>query len=116
MTVIENANAEPSISGELEYCASDNFTSLDAGTWSSYQWSNGETSQVIEASEGTYTVTVTNSSDCTGTDEVTVIENDNAEPIISGELEYCASNNTTTLDAGTRVQLQLVEWRNLASH
>ncbi|MEZ4885331.1 MAG: hypothetical protein R3E32_11435 [Chitinophagales bacterium] len=51
MTVIENANAEPSISGELEYCASDNTTTLDAGTWSSYKWSNGETSQVIEASE-----------------------------------------------------------------
>ncbi|MEZ4885335.1 MAG: hypothetical protein R3E32_11455 [Chitinophagales bacterium] len=54
-----------------------------------------KTSQVIEASEGTYTVTVTNSNDCTGTDEVTVIENTNAEPSISGELQYCASDNTT---------------------
>jgi len=100
-TVVENANPNPSISGNLEYCASANFTTLDAGNGTSYKWSNGETTQKIEASEGTYTVTVTNSNGCTGTDEVTVVENANPSPSITGVLEYCASDNFTTLDAGT---------------
>ncbi|MFK7905345.1 MAG: hypothetical protein AB8B69_09485, partial [Chitinophagales bacterium] len=100
VTVVENENANPSISGDLEYCNGEN-TTLDAGTWTSYLWSNDNDNQSIEATAGTYTVTVTNSNGCTGTDQVTVIENDNPTPNITGILEYCASNNTTTLDAGT---------------
>ncbi len=91
---------KPKITGDLEYCASDNTTTLETGHYSSYKWSNGETSQKIEVSEGTYTVTVTNSNGCTGTDEVTVIENENPIPSITGDLEYCTSNNATILDAG----------------
>ena len=100
VSVTEKPSPNPSIVGELEYCATDNSTTLDAGNWTNYLWSNGETTQIIEASEGTYTVTVTNSNDCTSTDEVNVIENVNPSPSISGNLEYCASENSTTLDAG----------------
>ncbi|MGB0931262.1 MAG: T9SS type A sorting domain-containing protein, partial [Chitinophagales bacterium] len=100
VTVIENANPIPNITGNLEYCASDLTTTLDAGTWSTYLWSNEEETQTIDVGEGTYTVTVTDSNGCTGTDQVTVIENANPEPSITGDLEYCASELTTTLDAG----------------
>ena len=101
VTVIKNDNPEPSITGDLKYCASANTTTLDAGSWASYLWSNDEDTQTIDVGEGTYTVTVTDNSGCTGTDEVTVIKNDNPEPSITGDLEYCASDETTSLDAGT---------------
>ncbi len=96
---IENENPVPIIRGILKYCASDHFTTLDAGNWASYQWSNGETSRIIEANAGTYTVTVTNSNDCTGTDEVTVTENANPVPVITGDFAYCRGRQAT-LDAG----------------
>ncbi len=99
-TVTESTNPIPSITGILEYCASDNFTTLDTGDWTTYLWSNDATSGMIEVGEGTYTVTVSNIDGCTGTDEVTVTENVNANPSISGNLEYCTSDNFTTLDAG----------------
>ncbi|MGB0930115.1 MAG: T9SS type A sorting domain-containing protein, partial [Chitinophagales bacterium] len=99
VTVVENSNPNPSISGNLSYCASANFTALDAGRWSTYKWSNGETSQFIEASAGTYTVTVNDSNGCKGTDEVRVIENPNPSPSITGNFAYCRGRQAT-LDAG----------------
>ncbi|MEZ4885277.1 MAG: T9SS type A sorting domain-containing protein [Chitinophagales bacterium] len=79
VTVTELAD-QPSITGNLQYCVSEPFTTLDSGNWTSYKWSTDETSRTIEVSEGTYTVTITNSNGCTGTDEVTVIENENPKP------------------------------------
>ncbi|MFK7907453.1 MAG: right-handed parallel beta-helix repeat-containing protein, partial [Chitinophagales bacterium] len=43
------------ITGDLEYCASDNLTTLDAGSRASYPCSNNEDTQTIEATPGTYT-------------------------------------------------------------
>ncbi|MFK7906421.1 MAG: T9SS type A sorting domain-containing protein, partial [Chitinophagales bacterium] len=100
VTVIENANPEPSITGSLEYCASELTTTLDAGTWTSYLWSNDQATHSTDVGEGTYTVTVTDSNGCTGTDQVTVIENANPQPKIGGELSYCRGREAT-LDAGT---------------
>ncbi|MFK7906613.1 MAG: T9SS type A sorting domain-containing protein [Chitinophagales bacterium] len=108
VTVTENESPSPSINGDLEYCASDNFTTLDAGIWTSYKWSNGETTQMIEATKGTYTVTVSNSNDCTGTNEVKVIENENPSPAITGTFDYCRGRQAT-LDAGTWTNYQ---WSN----
>ena len=89
------------IKGDIEYCASEEKTTLDAaGNWSSYQWSNNATTQTIEVIEGTYAVTVTDIEGFTATDEVTVIQHANPVPAITGELEYCAADLTTTLDVG----------------
>ena len=55
-----------SISGALTYCAGSS-TTLDAGSFVSYLWSNGETTQTISATAGNYTVTVTDSNGCSNT-------------------------------------------------
>ena len=93
-----------SIEGDSEYCASDNHTILNAvgegDNWTEYLWSNDETTQMIEATEGTYTVTATDSEGLTATAKVTVIQNENPIPSITGDLEYCPSDLTTTVDAG----------------
>ncbi len=89
-----------SIVGDLEYCASDSYTTLDAGTGTEYMWSNSAVSQTIEASEGTYAVTVTDADGCTATGSASVTENANPMPSVSGDLGHC-NGESTTLDAGT---------------
>ncbi len=81
-----------SIGGDLEYCASEEHTTLDAGTGTSYIWSNSAASQTIEANGGTYAVTVTDSDGCTATGSVSVTENA-PMPTITGQLESCISEN-----------------------
>ena len=90
-----------SISGTLTYCVGSN-TTLDAGTFVSYLWSNGETTQTISATAGSYTVTVTDSNGCSNTSaQVTVTELALPTVAISGTLSYCAGSNTTlTATAG----------------
>ena len=92
----------PAISGPLAYCEGTGGVTLDAGTYASYLWSNGETTQTITALAGTYSVTVTDANGCVGTSaDVTVVENPNPTPVISGLLEYCEGTGGVTLDAGT---------------
>ncbi|MBK9048016.1 MAG: hypothetical protein IPL74_15505 [Bacteroidetes bacterium] len=72
---------------------------LDAGGgFSSYLWSNGSTSQTITVPPGNYTVTVTNSSGCTGTDTYTIGTATNLTPTITAT-PICGATNGT-LDAG----------------
>ncbi|MEO8148744.1 MAG: hypothetical protein ABI723_13960, partial [Bacteroidia bacterium] len=96
-----NANPTPSISGSLSFCAGSS-TTLNAGSgYSSYNWSNGATSQTISVSTaGTFTVTVTNGNGCTGSVSVTTTVNANLTPSISGSLSFC-SGSSTTLNAGS---------------
>ena len=76
-----------SISGTLTYCIGSN-TTLDAGSFVSYLWSNGETTQTISATAGSYTVTVTDSNGCSNTSaQVTVTE----LPLDSATVTYSAS-------------------------
>ena len=76
-----------SISGTLTYCIGSN-TTLDAGSFVSYLWSNGETTQTISATAGNYTVTVTDSNGCSNTSaQVTVSE----LPLDSATVTYSAS-------------------------
>ncbi|MEM6348002.1 MAG: lamin tail domain-containing protein, partial [Bacteroidota bacterium] len=106
VTVIENANPTPIISGLLEYCEGTGGVTLDAGTYTSYLWSNGETTQTITALAGTYSVTVTDANGCVGTSaSVTVIENANPTPTISGPVTVCPGS-MVTLDAGTYASYQ----------
>ncbi|MFK7904071.1 MAG: T9SS type A sorting domain-containing protein, partial [Chitinophagales bacterium] len=88
-----------SIEGDLEYCSSDSYTLLSAGTGTEYMWSNSAVSQTIEASAGAYAVTVTDSDGCTATGEVSVTENTSPIPTITGAFESCVGGNAI-LDAG----------------
>lgn len=74
---------------------------LDAGAgFASYLWSNGATTPSISVSNaGTYSVTVTNSAGCTGSDArvVSVVQN----PVVNlGPIQTICSGISTVLNAG----------------
>ncbi|MEO8150363.1 MAG: GEVED domain-containing protein [Bacteroidia bacterium] len=102
-TKITTINTVPtvSISGSTSFC-SGNSTTLDAGSgYTSYNWSTGETTQIISVNTaGTFIVTVTNANGCTGSANVATTVNANPTPSISGSLSFC-SGSSTTLDAGS---------------
>ena len=63
----------------------------------SYQWSSGQTTEQIQISQGgTYTVTVTNSNNCSQTKSVTIV-NSNIATIDAIEISDVSSNNTVTV-------------------
>ncbi|MEM8906258.1 MAG: hypothetical protein AAGD05_00300, partial [Bacteroidota bacterium] len=97
--VTENTNPQPNIDGILSFCDGD-MTNLDAGSYSTYLWSDNSTDQnlMVDAT-GTYSVTVTDANGCTGIDQVTVTEEALPSPDILGELTFCFGENTT-LDVG----------------
>jgi len=99
--ILTSASAlTPTITGILSLCQGDT-TTLDAGAgYSSYSWTPSGNSQTINVTTaGTYSVTVTDSSGCTGSDTVIVTVSPNLNPIITGNLSFCAGDSTT-LDAG----------------
>ncbi len=76
MSATVNPTPIPTITGTFGFCLG-RMATLDAGTYAdmpnTYNWSNGESSQLINTSiGGIYTVTVTNNSACTGTASVEV--------------------------------------------
>ncbi|HRC33426.1 MAG TPA: T9SS type A sorting domain-containing protein, partial [Bacteroidia bacterium] len=73
VTAIVNANPAPSITGNLSICTGVS-TTLDAGTFASYLWSDGSTTNTITTSTlGAYTVTVTNVNGCSATASAIVV-------------------------------------------
>ncbi|OFX16924.1 MAG: hypothetical protein A2033_19385, partial [Bacteroidetes bacterium GWA2_31_9] len=67
ITLTVNQNPSPSITGLLSYCDGAN-TTLDAGSYDSYIWSNSESTQTIiaTAANNPITVTVTDANNCIG--------------------------------------------------
>jgi hypothetical protein len=86
----------------LKLCEGDSVT-LDAGSgYSSYQWSNGATSQKITVKDtGTFTVTVRDANGCGGTSlPVVVKRNPPPTPVITAPKTAICPGESLTLDAG----------------
>ncbi len=101
VNVTQSTSLSPQITGTLAIC-SGNSTFLDAGAgYASYLWSTNENTQTITVtSAGTYSVTVSDATGCTGTDQVSVVVSSNPQPNITGNTNIC-SGQTTVLNAGS---------------
>lgn len=102
--VVAHAPVLPSLNyGDTAICGSVNLV-LDAGAgYSSYLWQNGDTTQTSSATGyGVYSVVVTESNGCTGTDTMTISQGMMASPpsiTIIGSQPAC-TGDTVILDAG----------------
>ncbi len=95
---IELPNPVPVITGTTDICEGDNSV-FDAGSFTVYQWSNGQTSQTINVtSAGTYDVTVTDADGCSGTTNLALIVNDN--PVIDLGTPLCGDEINPTIANG----------------
>ncbi len=98
-TVTYSASGIYTVTVTVDEGCTGTATTLDAGVYNGYIWSNELATQTISATAGTYTVTVSNADNCTATATVEVTENANSTPAIGGDLTYCIGGSTT-LDAG----------------
>ncbi|MDV7395840.1 hypothetical protein RZS08_30900, partial [Arthrospira platensis SPKY1] len=70
------------------------------GSFTSYQWSNGQqTPSIAISTGGVYSVTVTNSAGCTGTTSYNVTQNPSPMPSITGPTAICFGD-AVLLNAG----------------
>ena len=70
--IIVNINPQPDLGNDTVLCPGNNLV-LDAGAYTDYIWSGGETMQTISVnSASTYSVSVTDNKECTGSDDIVV--------------------------------------------
>jgi gliding motility-associated-like protein len=102
------ADPVPVITGTTAICDGDSSV-FDAGSFTAYQWSNGELTQAITiTSSGTYDVTVTNADGCTGTTTEILTVNDN--PVIDLGEPLCGDEITPSITNG--LAPFIYEWSN----
>ncbi len=100
ITINPAPSPSPSISGTLSICPGSSTTLSVPGNFTSYAWSNlATTSSINVSTPGTYSVTVTNASNCQGVASVMVTQNAPPAPTITGDLDICPGQSTT-LNAG----------------
>jgi hypothetical protein len=92
-----NPAPTPSLTGAT-ICAGSTST-LDAGSYSSYEWSSGEISEEITKTAGVYTVTVTDISGCTGSASATISNYTAPTPTLANAT--VCPGGTSVLDAGS---------------
>jgi hypothetical protein len=105
VSYITDAPAAISVEGETSICANTSVV-LTANTGTSYLWSNGETSQSIEANEaGAYTVQVTGqcSQSVSEPIELVVYPSPSAPDVLNVEVD-ANSSATFTVSGGNNVQ------------
>ena len=116
-TTTVNTNPTPTITGDFAICAGEN-TTLDAGSYAAYNWSNTQSSATISvspASTSNYTVTVTDANGCTGTDAASVTVNSATVPVIDGDTQICMGTGSTLTAVGAYNGYQWSNGENTAS-
>jgi len=95
VTITVRPNPEPAIAGQLAFCQGQS-TTLDAGSFESYDWSTGATTSTITVdTPGEYSVTVSDATGCSGSVSATITQNPNPEVQITGSATICPSGSTT---------------------
>ncbi|HEX5626222.1 MAG TPA: T9SS type A sorting domain-containing protein [Saprospiraceae bacterium] len=90
LTFVENL--QPNISGFLFVCPGQS-TILDGGNYARYQWSTGDTTPTLEVRmAGTYCLTVTDPSQCSGTICVAVSNSSAPVPELQGPESLCSGD------------------------
>ncbi|GJM30829.1 MAG: hypothetical protein DHS20C17_34640 [Cyclobacteriaceae bacterium] len=104
--ISELALPEPQIEGLLSFCDGGS-TTLSTGTFEGYEWSTGGmTAEVSVMQTGTFSVTVEDTNGCFGTSSVEVMEAEDIQFEITGELTFC-DGDSTQLNAG---DFETYEW------
>ena len=101
-TLVVHANPTPTIAGTLSVCPGGT-TTLTANGGTSYLWSNGTAiaaNPVAPASTTQYTVTVTNSDNCTATTSASVVVNPLPSVSVSGVTAFCEGQSTNLTASG----------------
>ncbi len=106
ITTVVNALPVVNLGADTTICAVNN-TTLDAGTFVSYLWNTGDTTQIITVdSTGygigafSYSVVVTDMNTCTNTDSVVVTYEASPVSQLSDSAEICGEDQSIFLDAG----------------
>ncbi|MBL6663173.1 MAG: T9SS type A sorting domain-containing protein [Flavobacteriales bacterium] len=87
------------LGADLNICGLDSIV-LGVSSFSSYSWSNGDTSQNSAVTQvGTYTVSVVDSVGCPDSDTIVIFESATSVDLGPNVVALCGSNDTITLDA-----------------
>ncbi len=110
VTALPQASPHITANGPTSFCDGGSVN-LTVGSFQQYEWSNGASIQSIPVSiSGTYTITVTNSSGCTGTDAMTVTVFPHPVPTINpGDSVSLCAGQTVNLMASNGYAYQ---WSN----
>jgi len=95
--VTEVTELSPEISGPTGFCTGEVLFLTGPVGFSAYEWSDNSNSQNVElevTAGGTYSLTVTDATGCTGSDSVVVTENPLPDATITGELAFCEGDST----------------------
>ncbi len=89
VTVVANPSVVIAVSGPTNFCQGGSVT-LTTGSFSSYNWSTGSTSNsVVATTTGNYYVTIANSLGCSASTYCNVVVNPTPTPTITGPTTMC---------------------------
>lgn len=93
--VTEVTELAPEISGPTELCTGEFLFLTGPVGFSAYEWSDNSQNVELEVTAGgTYSLTVTDATGCTGSDSVVITENPLPDATITGELAFCEADST----------------------